>query len=250
MIEREQSDEVGILRLAHGKANALDLELLLALERALAREEQHAARALVLTGRGSIFSAGVDLVRMLREGEEYVLRFLTALHGLVERMLRFPRPLIAAVNGHAIAGGCVLALGCDRRVGARSSLRMGLPELSVGVPFPPLVLELARAALAPAVFREAVLTGRSYGAEEALARGFLDELADPEQLLPQALRMARELASIPTRAFALNERTMVRPVLDAAARHVAAEPGALVAAWCSDEVREAMARYVQRVLGK
>src|SRR5215510_7036310 len=103
-----------LLRLEHGKASAFDLILL----RALLEELDDAARdevpALVLTGTGNIFSAGVDLVKLRDGGDDYLKRFLPALDECFERLFAFPRPTIAAVNGHAIAGGGVLTLCCDR----------------------------------------------------------------------------------------------------------------------------------------
>src|SRR5690349_10375897 len=115
MIERTQHEGVLTLRLAHGKANALDVELLDAL---LGELEGMAddVRALILTGTGSIFSAGVDLFRLTRDGADYVGRFLPLLSRLVRTLFTFPRPVVAAVNGHAIAGGCVLVLACDVRL--------------------------------------------------------------------------------------------------------------------------------------
>src|SRR5215470_10036601 len=115
MIERSQHDGILTLRLAHGKASALDVELLDALLRELDSVAED-VRALVLTGTGSIFSAGVDLFRLTREGADYVRRFLPLLSRVLRALFTFPRPVVAAVNGHAIAGGCILALAADARL--------------------------------------------------------------------------------------------------------------------------------------
>ena len=120
MIERSQQEGILTLRLAHGKASALDVELL----NALLRELEGAAedvRAVILTGTGSIFSAGVNLVRLTREGADYVERFLPLLSRLVRTLFTFPRPVVAAANGHAIAGGCILLLACDVRLMAEGA---------------------------------------------------------------------------------------------------------------------------------
>src|SRR4051812_22503253 len=108
MIERTQQDGVLTLRLAHGKVSALDVELLDALLRELDGVAED-VRALVLTGTGSIFSAGVDLFRLTRDGADYVRRFLPLLSRFFRALFAFPRPVVGAVNGHAIAGGCVIA---------------------------------------------------------------------------------------------------------------------------------------------
>src|SRR5262245_25785640 len=112
MIERSEHDGIVTLRLAHGKASALDIELLEAILGELDRAAPK-ARAVVLTGTGSIFSAGVDLFRVTRDGADYVRRFLPRLSRTFRALFTFPGPVVAAVNGHAIAGGGVLVLACD-----------------------------------------------------------------------------------------------------------------------------------------
>src|SRR5262245_39446935 len=123
MIRRERRGDVVWLRLEHGKANAMDVELLLALGDVLAEEAAGSTRALVVTGTGPMFCAGVDLRRLLREPPAYLDRFLPALDRMFETLLFLPKPVVAAVNGHAIAGGCVLACMCDRRLAARGAGR-------------------------------------------------------------------------------------------------------------------------------
>src|SRR5262249_5994588 len=133
MIEWEERGVVAILRLARGKGNALNLEFTEALMEALDRLERSTARAAVLTGQGSVFGAGVDLPTLVAGGADYVRRFVPLLGRLFERLATFPRPLVAAVNGHAIAGGAMLMLACDQRLLARGTARVGLTEIRVGV---------------------------------------------------------------------------------------------------------------------
>src|SRR5215831_1303843 len=106
MIERTESDGIVTLRLAHGRASAIDIELCDEIRRQL--DAALSARAVILTGTGSIFSAGVDLIRLTNEGTRYVQRFWPALSGMLEHFFVHPKPVIAAANGHAIAGGCFL----------------------------------------------------------------------------------------------------------------------------------------------
>src|SRR5262249_57608561 len=115
MIERSQHEDILTLRLVHGKASALDVELLDALLRELDGVAED-VRALILTGTGSIFSAGVDLFRLTQEGADYVRRFLPLLSRLVRPLFSFSTPVVAAANGHAIAGGCILVLSADIRL--------------------------------------------------------------------------------------------------------------------------------------
>jgi enoyl-CoA hydratase len=249
VIEREERGPVVILRLAHGKASAMDLELLRAIEGAFAREERSPARAVVLTGTGSIFSAGVDLLRVVEGGRAYLAEFLPALDACFRRMLAFEKPLVAAINGHAIAGGFVMACAADRRLLARGRATYGAPELEVGVPFPPAALELVRLGCPPGALREVALESRVFGCEDCLARGLVDELVAPEALLDRAVECATKLSAPPERSFAITKRLLRRPALERLERE-GSRSEEILDAWASDEVLGAVRDYVQRVLRK
>jgi enoyl-CoA hydratase len=246
MLRRDARGDVALLSLAHGKASALDLELLLALDAALA--EASSARAVVLTGQGNIFSAGVDLFRVLDGGRAYLQEFLPALDRCLLRLFRFEKPVVCALNGHAIAGGCVFACAADLRLCARGPATIGAPELLVGVPFPPTALEILRFAVPAGAFQRAVLSGKNHRAEEALAAGLVDELVEPQELLPQALAAAERLAAIPPRAFAHTKGLLRRPALDFLERHGAAANAEVLELWCSEPVQAAVRTYVERTL--
>jgi enoyl-CoA hydratase len=194
MIERSDLNGIVTLRLAHGKASALDIELMEGLAREIAEAALSDARAVVLTGTGSIFSAGVDLFRLTQDGDEYVERFVPA--------------LVAAVNGHAIAGGCIFTLAADYRVMAAGSARIGMPELLVGVPFPASVLEVVRFVVPPQHIQSLIYTARTVKPDEALVLGLIDEIADAESLLARANEMAAHLANLPSEAFQLAKRQL------------------------------------------
>jgi len=247
VIEREERGAVVILRLAHGKASAMDLELLRAIDDAFALEERSPSRAVVLTGTGSIFSAGVDLLRVVEGGRAYLAEFLPALDRTLRRLLAFEKPLVAAINGHAIAGGFVIACAADRRLLARGKATYGAPELEVGVPFPPSALELVRLGCPPASLREITLESRIFGCEDCLARGLVDELVPPETLLDVAVQRATKLASPPARAFAITKRLLRRPALERLERE-GSRSEEILGAWASDEVLGAIRAYVQRIL--
>lgn len=250
MIEVTQEGDVALLRLCHGKASALDLEFCEEFERTLAAQEAGSARALLLTGSGGIFSAGVDLRRLLREGAPYAARFLPALDALFLRLLRLEKPLVGALNGHAIAGGAVIAGACDLRLLARGKATIAVPELLVGVSFPATALELARELFPPALLGQALYLGRSFGAEECFATGIVDELVEPEALAPRALQRARELAAIPAQSFALTKRLRRRPTLEALERARERDAAEALRAWTAPEALTALAAYVERTLGR
>src|SRR5439155_20790444 len=130
--ERTESDGIVTLRLAQGKAAALDVQLLEALQRELSAAED--AGAVDLTGSGSSFSAGVDLFRLVDGGADYVRRFFPQLRDALRQLFAMPVPVVAAANGHAIAGGAIFVFACDVRL--MSGGRIGVPELLFGVPLP------------------------------------------------------------------------------------------------------------------
>ena len=173
MIETSIDGDIAILRMMHGKANAQSVEFCDAVAMALREQGQGAARAVVLTGTGSIFSAGVDLVRISNEDAGYVQRFLPALNGMFDAAFNLKKPLVTAVNGHAMAGGCVLACCGDVRVMARGNGRIGITEILVGVPFPALAFEVMRFAANPQYFPAMALSGATYLADEAKVRGLV-----------------------------------------------------------------------------
>jgi hypothetical protein len=136
VIEVADQEGVAILHMADGKANAMSLEFCETLTAHFA--DVSTARAVIVTGTGRIFSAGVDLKRLLDGGAPYIRRFLPALRAMLAAVFYHPKPVIAAINAHAIAGGCVLACAADKRVMARDAGRIGATELLVGVPSPRL----------------------------------------------------------------------------------------------------------------
>ena len=147
MISVEVRRQVAVVQMRRGKANALDTALCRSLTAEFGELAGRGCRAAVLTGRGSIFSAGVDLLRLRDGGPGYLDEFLPALSQAFLAVFDCPVPVVAAVNGHAIAGRCVLICACDYRVMNDGHGRIGVTELLVGVLFPITALEILRFAV-------------------------------------------------------------------------------------------------------
>ena len=191
MIDSKTQAGIAVLTLTHGKANALDIELCEALTARFQELRGSDAKAVVLTGQGKIFSAGVDLKRLSEGGADYIRKFLPVLHKLYDTVFYHPKPVVAAINGHAIAGGCVLACCADRRIMAREGGRIGVTESLVGVPFPALAFEILRFAVPPRHLPEFTLSGATYATDVALQRGWIDEIAEPGELIEDAIAVAQ-----------------------------------------------------------
>ena len=246
MFELTQRGSVAILTITHGKANAIDIELCEALNAQLEECRQSAA-ALVITGQGKMFSAGVDLPRLTAGGAAYVRAFLPAMNEAFRRLFTFPKPLVAAINGHAIAGGCILAGCADYRLMASEPGRIGIPELLVGVPFPVVPLEIMRFAAPPQHLQAMIYRGLTFTAADALRHGVVDAVVDPERLLDEAVTVAESLASVPFDAFDLTKRQLRAPALRRM-EEGAATDAVVQEAWEGEPILAAIRDYVARTL--
>ncbi|CAG0929745.1 Short-chain-enoyl-CoA hydratase [Planctomycetaceae bacterium] len=248
MLEIQTLDGITTIRMAHGKASALDLELCAALTAAFT-EAAKSARAIVLTGTGRIFSAGVDLPRLLREGERYTSDFMAAMDRCFGTLFECERPVVAAINGHAIAGGCIFAAVCDWRVMVDANATIGIPELAVGVPFPVTPLEIVRSACGDALTQRLALGCENLAPQEALRTGLIHALAPADKLAEAALAQAQRLAQVPPRAFALVKKQLRAPALERM-RALRLHDEEVARQWHTKEVRAAITAYVEKTLKK
>ena len=235
MFSLKAEGPVAVLRLEHGKVNAMDLPLCDSLTEQLQALTSDTCRAVVITGAGSSFSAGVDLVQLTQGGADYVKRFLPSMDRVFHALLTFPKPLVGALNGHALAGGCIIAACCDHVVMAEGNGRVGVTELAVGVPFPMLPLEIVRARLTPRDARDLIYSARAVLPSEALTLGLVDEVVPAADMLSHAMEAATRLAAIPAVSFGITKRAFAATVLDRV-RATAAIDADTTAAWQGDEV--------------
>lgn len=199
MITINSQDKVTLINFDDGKVNVLNESSLKALIQAF--DDSRDAGAVVLMGGGKCFSAGLDLKTMITLDKPQLNSLLQLFSDLLIKILDFPCPVVAAVNGHAIAGGAVLTLCCDYAVGVEQELKIGLSEVAVGMPLPTLVVELARNRLSAPRLTEAVLFGRLYSWEDALQVGYLHQSAPAEKLRETALAVASQLSKLPRPAY-------------------------------------------------
>jgi enoyl-CoA hydratase len=247
MLHVDDAAPTAVLRLAHGKVNALDVELLDALTAALAELEHAASRALVVTSEGRAFSAGVDLFRVLEGGPAYADELIPALGRAFLGLFRFPKPVVAAVNGAAIAGGCVLAAACDRRIVATGA-PIGASELRVGVPFPASALEILRHGCGDRA-EAVILSGGIFRDGEAMAHRLADEIVDPDEVLARAMAVADDLATLPGDGYRLAKEQLRRPAIERIMAGAAGDAH-VQAAWGSAETVAAVRDSIERTTGR
>ncbi|MBE1502736.1 enoyl-CoA hydratase [Amycolatopsis lexingtonensis] len=243
-ITLESHQDIAVLRIDHGGGNTLDTDS--CRELVLRLEEVEQARAVVLTGTGRVFSAGVDLKRVDEGGAAYVSQFLPLLSDALLAVFGCPRPVVAALNGHAVAGGAVLAAACDHRV--LGSGTIGVTELLVGVPFPLAALEILRCAYGTAPLPSLTYSGETRSGEDALAAGLVDELAPPDQVLDRALAVADRLGELPAEAFAHTKAQIRQPFHERIAEYRHSDDPEVERLWRSPAALAAVKSYVDRVL--
>jgi enoyl-CoA hydratase len=235
-------DGVLVATLDKPPANAIDESLLGDLAHVVREAARNdAVRSLVLTGTGRFFCSGFDFASPRRDDVVAVDLYELYRDCHVE-LFTFPKPTIALVNGHAVAGGLVLVLACDVRIGRRSPDRIGFTEVVVGASFPRVAFEIVRLRLTNAALGELLLGARLYEATDGLRLGVFEELAAPEDLERVALERAARLGAYPREAYAFTKGQIIE---DAAARIRAETPGeamSAMAVWISEESRAARRR--------
>jgi enoyl-CoA hydratase len=250
MIDVKTENGVAVVTIKHGKANAIDVELCEELAACFEELRSSAARAVVVTGQGRMFSAGVDLLRLSAGGADYVRKLLPALHRSFEAVFFHPKPVVAAINGHAIAGGCVLACCADRRIMARGGGRIGVTELLVGVPFPALAFEAVRFAVPARYLAEFMFGGATYETDAALELGWIDEAVEADALMTRAMAAAQKLAQLSPAAFSQTKMQLRHEVGERLERNAAATEKVAAEIWAAPETLRYIGDYVAGTLKK
>ncbi|WP_131740157.1 enoyl-CoA hydratase/isomerase family protein [Actinomadura roseirufa] len=214
MIDLRRDGDVFVLRFDAGE-NRFGTGFLDDVEGALDTvENSEAPRALVTTGTGKFYSNGLDLA-CLAGGPDAAEAYLRRVHGLYARLLELPVPTVAAVNGHAFAGGAMLVLAHDLAVMRTGRGYFCLPEVDLGLPFTPGMSALIQARLPAATAHEAMVTGRRYTAEEAVTAGIAGHAVEEERVLPAATGLAAPLAAKDGAVLGRIRAGMYGPVLAA-----------------------------------
>jgi len=244
-----KTDGTAVVTLARPPVNAMDaasLEELAAAFDGLARDDS--VTAAVLTGEGRAFSAGLNLKTVPELDLAGQRRLLAALNDSFGVLYAWPKPLVGAINGHAIAGGLAAALCTDWRVVADIKLEASLAEIHVGVTFPAAALAATLGELSPAAARRLVLLGEPLTAQEAVTLAVFDELVPADALQARALERARRYAALPPNAFA----TMKRDVRAAALERIASARAGndpRYGNWLGEEAKRAAAAALRRPAG-
>jgi enoyl-CoA hydratase len=243
-------DDVVVLKLEGGKANAMTPELLDTLERMIDGFERSPAAAAVLTGYDRYFSGGLALTHIIDFDIVAMRGFIEQFSRTMTRVFACTKPIVAAVNGHAIAGGCVLALMCDWRIAVDDpAIRIGLNETQLGIGMPAIVIESLRLAVPPASIVPIAFEGTLFTPAQAREVGLVHELAPEADLLARAMARAQSFAELPQPAVAQVKRALRAPSLETIARIADQETGRWLETWFSPEAQARLRAAVAQLGG-
>lgn len=245
MIEVRHHEEIAVVELARGRGNALDAGFLGELQSTIAGLREEPPRGVVITARGRIFCAGLDLVAMLDADREQLVAVLARLASTLREIFTFPRPVVAAINGHAMAGGALLTLACDRRIMVMGEGKWGLTEAQLGLVVPASMVEMARYSLSRGVLEKLLYGGQAYPAFKAREMGILDDLVEDADLLDRSYAAIQAWTPVPG-AFADIKARLKAPTV-AAMDAVVAEDAHFLDEWSNPAVRSRVRAVVERL---
>jgi len=250
MLKIINHDQVREIRLAKPPVNALNLELVKALTRSL-REAAAESSAVVISGQEGMFSAGLDVVELLRCDRDGMTDFWAAFFELLETVACSPVPVAAAVTGHSPAGGAVICLMCDYRVMSRGEYLIGLNETRVGLIIPPVLQNAMARLVGPRIAEHMLVAGAMIDPEKAFNTGFVDALETGyKATIEHALSWCDELLSLPRHSMLGNRANARAHFKQEFAGYTRAGVASFVDTWFSDETQAVMAALVAQLKGK
>ena len=248
MVSVDYRDTVAIVKLNRGVTNVLDMELVNELGQLLERiEHDSSVSALVLGSSNDKFlSIGFDIPRLFELPRKDFSTFFSEFNRVCLSLYTLPKPTVAAITGHAVAGGCILALCCDYRFIAEGKKLMGLNEIKLGVPVPYLVDCVLRYTVGTRYAREIMDTGEFYGPEDSLRMGLVDEVLPVEEVMLKAVERAGLLGAWPREAFALIKRNRVEDIEQRVLARREEKERLFVDCWYSDEARKRLKEAIEK----
>jgi len=251
----EVEEGCAVVRMNTNKVNVQNDQFFADLHDAFDRlEKEFSELPVVLTGQGDVFSAGIDFQYSFdifgSGNRDRIRQWYAAYRETNLRIFRYPRPTVAAVNGHAIAGGLVTALVCDFRVAARKPARFGLNEVSIGIPMPAAYVEIIKYALGGQVAALATLRGKLYELDEAVRLGFFHEVVEPDKLLATAIGYARCITPDCNTAYAMSKKALQDSVLRQIDERTIVLDEGLAAGMSDDGNRRAQDRRRREIMHK
>jgi 3,2-trans-enoyl-CoA isomerase len=250
MLKSTCHEQVLELQLDRAPVNALNPALIGALKEAFITAAATGARAIVLSGRPGLFSAGLDVPSLLQLDRSEMHAFWRDFKSLLAAIGRSPLPTVAAITGHSPAGGAVLSLFCDYRIMAKGSFRIGLNEVQVGLSVPEAIQFAMRRLIGAHRAERLMVSGSMLESEQALAQGLVDELSEPESVVARAHQWCQQLLTLPFEAMS-ETRRIARAELHAHLDAAEQDDGELfLQRWFSNECQQTLKALVDKLKNK
>lgn len=248
LIEIEYQDNVAVMRLNNGTTNPLNLKFLQIISRELQKLKQdNSVVGLVLTGNNDkFFSIGFDIPKLYDASRDEFRTFYRTYNSLCMELYTLPKPIIAAITGHAIAGGCILTLCCDYRFIAEGRKLMGLNEVKLGVSVPYPGVVILHQVVGTRNAREILEVGDFYEADESLGMGLVDHVFPLEQVLPEAIEKAKKVGELPNEAYQEIKRNNIEKVEEQILTHLEEKEQFFIECWFSDDARERLKEAMKK----
>ena len=250
MLETLTHGSVVELRMNRPPANALSSELIAALKIGVGEATTSGARAVVISGRPGMFSAGLDVPALLHLDRDGIRDAWSDFFGLLEAITRSPVPVVAALTGHAPAGGAVISLFCDYRVMAEGSFKVGLNEVEVGVVLPPVLFKALSRQVGPRHAERLGVAGMLIDAAEAFRIGLVDELAPVDEVIAGALARCQRMLAMPPETMAATRDVARADLAGLFDQMTEATLYGVVDNWFTDETQAALQALVARLAAK
>ncbi len=249
MLDTIRHDQVLELRLNRPPANALDRDLLASLQRGIEAAPREGARAVVLSGAPGMFCAGLDVPALIQLDRAGMRAAWESLYDTMRALANSPLPVAAAITGHSPAGGAVLAINCDYRVMAQGDFKIGLNEVRVGIPLPPVLLRVLRRVVGERQSERLAVAGLMVDAQEALRIGLVDELVPVEQVTQAAALWCRSMLELPAHAMLATRAGARRPLVELFERSQE-EIDEVLEAWFMPETQAALHALIERLAAR
>lgn len=243
MLHVIEHGEIVELKMDRPPANALNVELVERITSAHAEACRQGARAMILSGREGMFSAGLDVPELIELDRTDMHQFWSGFLGLTKVLAASPIPVVAALGGHSPAGGTVLAIHCDYRIAAAGKFKMGLNEVQVGLPVPSAILFAYARLIGHRLAQQYAVSGRLIPVDHALSIGLVDELCEMEELTERALDWCRSIIALPSVAMTQTRKLCMAPLIEAL--DGAADADTVTDYWFSEETQAAMRALVE-----
>jgi 3,2-trans-enoyl-CoA isomerase len=244
-------DRLALITLNRGKSNALNREMITELTDMLYNiGNDDNIGGVVITGKEHFFSAGLDLIELYSYNAEEIKSFWKLFLDFGAKITAFKKPMVAAINGHAPAGGCVIALACDARVMAEGKYIIGLNEVPVGIIVPESIFQLYAFWLGKAHASRSLLEGKLFSPEEALQIGLVDELVNPNTIMTAAERKIRKYMAFEPNTWQQSKLNIRKELIAATAADQSETLDAMLAQWWSPSTRNLLKMIIDNLQKK